>query len=149
MGFFRFVSTVGIADFSSSSSSCPVSTSARDSPTGSMSSPMGTATRFRVVVGFTNALLCHTRFPTVDSLSQNTARHLSHCGFLQTSLLGSDRNWEYHSQDKLERPFHKRSTISQMNSHSLTNFTVSRNHVTTIVSHIEVLLFFARDPRSS
>ena len=34
----------------------------------------------------------------------------------------------------------------KMNSHSLTNFTVSRNHVTTIVSHIELLLFFARDP---
>ena len=43
-----------------------------------------------------------TRFPTVDSRSQNIARHLSHCGFLQTSLLGSNRNWEYHSRDKLE-----------------------------------------------
>ena len=35
------------------------------------------------------------------------------------------------------------------NNFSLTNFSVSRNHVTTIVSHMEVLLFFARDPRSS
>ena len=70
--------------------------------TDSMSSPMGTASRFRVVIGLTSALLCHTRFPTVDSLSQNTARHLSHCEFLQTSLLGSGRNWEYYSQDKLE-----------------------------------------------
>ena len=32
-----------------------------------------------------------------------------------------------------------------MNSHSLTNFTVSRNHVTTTVSHREVLLFCTRD----
>ena len=55
-------------------------------PTGSMSSPMGTAPRFRVVVGLTSDALCQTRFPTVDSLSQNYARHLSHCGFLQTSL---------------------------------------------------------------
>ena len=36
-----------------------------------------------------------------------------------------------------------------MNSHSLTNFTVNRNHVTTIVSQIEVLLFLARDLGSS
>ena len=54
----------------SCSSSFPVSTSTRDSPTDSMSSPMGTASRFRVVVGLTSALLCHARFPTVDSPSQ-------------------------------------------------------------------------------
>ena len=87
-----FVSTVGISDSKPSSSSCPVATSARDSPTGSMSSPVGTASRFRVVIVLTSALLCHTRFPTVDSPSQ----------FLPTSLLGSDRNWECHSRDKLE-----------------------------------------------
>ena len=40
----------------------------RDPSTGSMSSPMGTASRFRVVVGLTSALLCHTRFPTVTVL---------------------------------------------------------------------------------
>ena len=71
--------------------------------TGSMPSPVGTASRFRVVIRLTRALLCHTRLPTVDSLFlKSTARHFSHCGFLQTSLLGSDRHWEYHSRDKVE-----------------------------------------------
>ena len=91
MRFFGFVSTVGISSSkdsssSSSSSSLPVSTSARDSSTGSMSSPMGTASRFRAFVGHTSDALCHTGFPTVDSLSQNSDMHLSHCGFLPTSL---------------------------------------------------------------
>ena len=86
----------------SCSSSFPVSTSTRDSPTDSMSSPMGAASRFRTTVGLTSALLGHTRFPTVDSPTQNTARHRSHCGFLQTSLLRSGRNWEYRAPDKLE-----------------------------------------------
>ena len=103
VGFFGFILTLGIsASKGSSSSSCPVSTSARDSPTGSMSSPTGTASRFKVFVGHMSALLCHTRFPTVDSLSQTTARYLSHCGFFQTSLIGSHRNWEYHSRYELE-----------------------------------------------
>ena len=89
---FLFCSPHGILQIRfnfSSSSSYPVSTSARDSPTGSMSSPMGTASRFRVVVGLTSALLCHTRFPTVDPLHQNAARPLSDFRFLHTSLLGS------------------------------------------------------------
>ena len=58
---------------------------------------MDSASRFRVVVAFTSALLCHTRCQTVDYLSQNTARHLSRCGFLQTSVeIGSitlEINW--------------------------------------------------------
>ena len=67
MGFFGFVSTVGISCSKASSSSA----SARGSPpTGSMSSPMGTVSRFTVVVGLTSGALCHTRFPTVGSLSQ-------------------------------------------------------------------------------
>ena len=102
MGFFGFVSTAGISDSKDSSSSFPVSTLARDSHTGSMSSPMGAASRIRVVVGLTSALLCHTRFPTVDSLSQNAVRSLSRCRFLNTSLPGSNGNWEYRSRDKLE-----------------------------------------------
>ena len=44
---------------------------------------MVTASRFRVVVGLTSALLCHTRFPTVDSPSQDTARRRSHCRFFR------------------------------------------------------------------
>ena len=100
MGFFGFVSTVGISGskhFSSSSS-----TSVRVSSTGSMSSPKGTVSRFRVVVGLTSEALCQIRFPTLDRFSQNSAQHLSHCGFLQTSLPGSGRNWECHSRDTLE-----------------------------------------------
>ena len=77
----------GFKDFSSSSSSIPVSTSARDSPAGSMSSPMGTASRFRVVVGLTSDALCQTRFPTVDSLSQNSARISHTVGFFRIHFL--------------------------------------------------------------
>ena len=111
--FFWITSNIPSRD--SSSSSFHVSTSTRDSTTGSMSSPMGTASRFRVVVGLTSALLCHARSPTVDSPSQDTARRRSHCRFLPSSLLGSGRNWERPSRDRLEwcRSFHTRPTISQ------------------------------------
>ena len=110
---------------------------------------MGTASRFRVVVELTSALLCHTHFPTVDSLSRNTARHLSHCAFFQTVLqleIGSiilETNWnELVLSNFIQQ-------LLKMNSHSMTNFVLSRNHVTTITFHIEVLLFFASDPRNS
>ena len=56
--------TLGISvSKGSSSSSFPISTSAQDFPTDSMSSPMGTASRFRGFVGLTSALLCH---PTAE-----------------------------------------------------------------------------------
>ena len=76
----------------SSSSSFPISTSARDSPTGSMSSPIGATSRFRVFVGLTSALLCHPSFPTADCSSQDTDQHHSHCWPLSISFLGSGRN---------------------------------------------------------
>ena len=83
--FFGFILTLDIcASKGSSSSSFPISTSARDSPTGSMSSPIGATSRFRVFVGLTSALLCHTRFQTAD--------HRSHCWSLSISLLDSSRN---------------------------------------------------------
>ena len=111
---------------------------------------MGTVSRFTVVVGLTSDTLCHTRFPTFQFLSQNSARHLSHCGFLQTSLPGSGRNWEYHSRDKLEEALFSIfiQQFLELNSHFLTNFAVSRNHINTFVFHIEVL-FFTRDLRNS
>ena len=37
---------------------------------------MGTASWFRVVLGLMNSPLCYTRFPTVDSPFQDTARRL-------------------------------------------------------------------------
>ena len=69
--------TLGIsASQGSSSSSFLLSTSARDSPTGSMSS------RLRVFVGLTSALLHHPRFPTADS-SKDNDQHRSHrCSLL-------------------------------------------------------------------
>ena len=90
-----------------------------------MSSQIVATSRFRVFVGLTSALLCHPRFPTADCSSQDNDQHRSHCWSLSISLL------DYQ--------------FLKMNSHSLTNFAVNRNHVNTIVSHIEVLLFFARD----
>ena len=41
------------------------------------------------------------------------------------------------------------TNFSKKNSHSLTNFTVNRNHVTTVVSKVEILSSFVRDFRSS
>ena len=35
--------------------------------------------------------------------------------------------------------------ILKMNSHSLTNFAVNRNNVSTVMSEVEILSFFARD----
>ena len=80
VGFFGFILTLGISPSkSSSSSSFPISTSARDSPTGSMSSQIGAASRFRVFVGLASALLCHLRFPTADSSSLDDDQRRSHC----------------------------------------------------------------------
>ena len=101
MGFFGFVSTVGISGSKDFCSSSP--TSVRVSSTGSMSSPRRTVSRFRVVVGLLSSdALCQIRFPTLDRFSQNSTQHLSHCVFLQTSLPDSCRNWECHSRDTLE-----------------------------------------------
>ena len=93
VGFFGFILTLEIsASKGSSSSSFPMSTPARDSSTGSMSSPIGATSRFRVFVGLTSALLCHPRFPTADSSSQDNDQHRSHCWSLSISLLESGRN---------------------------------------------------------
>ena len=71
VGFFGFILT----QFFCFQGSFPISTSAHDSPTGSMSSPTGVTSRFRVVVRLTSALLCHT-----------------HCWSLWISILGSGKN---------------------------------------------------------
>ena len=42
----------------------------------------------------------------------------------------------------LSMPVHQ---FLKMNSHSLTNFAVNRNHVTTVESQVEILSSFARD----
>ena len=62
----------------------------------------GTTSRFRVVIGFTSALLCHTRFPTVDSSPQNTARHHSHCGFCRLHFSVQVEIESVNSRDGLE-----------------------------------------------
>ena len=88
VGFFGFILTLGIsASKGSSSSSFPISTSARDSPTGPMSSPIGATSRCRVFVGLTSALLL-----TVDCSSQDNDQHHLHCWSLSISLLNSSRN---------------------------------------------------------
>ena len=63
LDYSGFILALGMsASKGSSSSSCSISTSARDSPTGSMSSPIGAPSRLRVFVGLASALLCHPRF---------------------------------------------------------------------------------------
>ena len=53
----------------SSSSSFSLTTSSRGASSGSMSSPIGRRSVFRVFVRLTSALLCHTRFPAAEKCS--------------------------------------------------------------------------------
>ena len=46
------------------------------------------------------------------------------------------------SEFVLVMPIHQ---LLKMNSHSLTNFAVSRNHVSTVMSQVEIFSSFARD----
>ena len=64
VGFFGFILTLGIsASKGSSSSSLSISTSARDSPTGSRSPPIGAPSRFRVFVGTYEHSALPSQFP--------------------------------------------------------------------------------------
>ena len=79
VGFFGFILTLGIFDSrGSSSSSFPTSTCARDSPAGSMLSPIGATSRCRVFLGLQSALLCHPRFPAADTSSHKTMISIIH-----------------------------------------------------------------------
>ena len=121
------------------------SSSTRDSSTGSMSSPIGATFRFRVLVGLTSALLCHLRFPSADNSSQTNARHRSHCWFLQTSLQVEVENVVFEinkNEFLLSVPVHQ---LLEVIPHFLTNCAADRNHVSTIVSEVEILSSFARD----
>ena len=88
MGFFGFIFALGTsAPNGTSSSSFPTSTSSARASIGSMSLPVGARSVFRVFVGLTSALLCHTRFLAAETCSQYW--------FLLTSLLCSSRNGRY------------------------------------------------------
>ena len=77
--FFGFILTLGVfSSRGSSSSSFPISTFARDSTTGSMSSPRGATHRCRVFLGLHSALLCHPRFPIADTSSRKTVISIIH-----------------------------------------------------------------------
>ena len=101
-----------------------------------MSSPIGATSRFRIFVGLTSALLCHLRFPTADSSSSDP--HRSHDWSLLILLLGSSRNWKCCFQERLGQvhSFRTNSPISR---------AVHGNHVTTVMSEVEILSSFARD----
>ena len=136
---------MGISAYNkSSSSSFPMSTSARNSPTVSMSSPMGATSRFKVFVGLTSALLCHSRFPAADCSSLDNAQRRSNCCDFTSRAWVEIQNvfeieWEEFARSI---PVHQ---VPKMNCHSLTNFAVNRTHVSTIVSEVEILSSFARD----
>ena len=84
VGFLGFNLALGtLASNVSSSSPLTIPTSSRGASIGSMSSPIGARSVFRVYVGLTSALLCPTQFPA--------AENCSHFGFLLTSLLCSKR----------------------------------------------------------
>ena len=113
MGFFGFILTLGVsASKGSSSSSFPISTSARDSLIGSMSSPIGATSRFRVFVGLTSVHV------------------VGLCGFhssvqVEIENVVVEIDW---NDFVLSMAVHQ---FLKMNSHSLTNFAVIRNRVTT------------------
>ena len=103
---------------------------------------------FRVALGLTSSPLCHTRFPTVDSPFQDTARrlldvvqapdffrlHFSVQMEIESILFKID--WKKINHSMLVQQFLK------MVSCHLTIFTVYPNHVTTIEFHMKILLFF-------
>ena len=109
---------------SSSSSSFFKSTSARDSFTGSMSSPIGAASRFRVFVGLTSELICHvSRLLTVLRKTVISVFHIvGLCGLHFSNqveheyvVFSIDWNEFIHSM-----PTHQ---FIKKNSHSMTNFS--------------------------
>ena len=148
VGFFRFILILEMfSSRGSSSSSFPTSTCARDSTTSSMSSPIGATSRCRVFLVLQSALLCHPRHPIADISSQGNYQHRSHCWSLSVSLIGSGRNEKCYFEIDwceffLSMPVHQ---FLKMNSHYLTNFAVNRNHVTTIMSELEMHSTFAND----
>ena len=98
------------------------------------------SSRLRVFVGLTSALLYHPRFPTADS-SKDNDQHRSH----RCSLLISHFSIQVEIENVVFEidwnefvrsiPFHQ---FLKMNSHSLTKFAVKMNHVSTIVSEVEI-----------
>ena len=135
-------------DYYYSSSSFPVSTSARDSTTWldvittgcyiSIQSCRWTHERTALPYSFPD---CRLFFATKCSASFTLLvfcrLHFSVQVELESVVLEIDWNEIVPSI-----PFHQ---FLKMSSHSLTKFAVNRNHVTTIVSQIEVLLSFVRD----
>ena len=110
-----------------------ISTSARDSLIGSMSSPIGATSRFRGFVGLASALLCHTRFRLLSIV-----HIVGFCGLhfsVQVDIenVVSEINW---NKIVLSIPDHQ---FLEVVSHSLTNFSVNRDHVSIVVSQVEIL----------
>ena len=86
--------------------SFPISTSARDSPTCSMSSPMGATSRFKIFVGLTNALLCHLLLTVLRKTMINNVHIVGLCGFhLSVQVKIENVVFEIHGNE-LVRSFH-------------------------------------------
>ena len=148
IGFIGFIRTLGMsASKGSSSSSFPISTSARDSPTVSMSSPIGAE--------FSLDLRAHCSAIPVSRLLTVLRRTM----IRKVHIVGLGR-FHFSTQVEIEKvvfeidwneiilsmPIHQ---FLKKNSHSLTNFTVNWNHVTTVMSKVEILSSFVRDFRST
>ena len=147
MGFFGFISTVGISASKDSSSLFPVSTSARDSPLARchlqwvlhLDSELSLDLRAHC-----SAILVSRLLNVLRKTMLSIVHIVGLCGFhfsvqVEIENVGFEIDW---NEIILSVPVHQ---FLKVNSHSLTNFAVNRNHVTTIVSQIEVLLSFARD----
>ena len=109
-------------------------TSSRGASIVSGSSPIGATSRPRIFVGLTSALPFHTRFPTAESCSH----FLGFCGF-QHSVQVEIENvvFEIHGNELVSSmPVHQ---FLRRSYDSLTIFAVNRDHVTAVMSQIEIL----------
>ena len=126
VGFSGYILALGTSASSGcSSSSFPISTSSRGALIGSMSSPIVARFVFRVFVGPTSALLCHTRVPLL-----RIVHNIGFCGlhfFPQREI--EDVVFDVDCTELFSSvPTHQ---SFEMHPHFMDNFAVHWNHETT------------------
>ena len=122
----------------SSSSSFPISTSARDSQLVRCHHQLvqHLDSEFSFLRAHHSAILVSRLLSSVHIVGL--------CGFhfsirVEREDVVFEKDW---NEFVLSMPVHQ---FLKMNSHSLTNFAVNRNHVTTVMSQVEILSSFASD----
>ena len=146
-----WIHSLGIsASKGSSSSSFPISTSARDSQL--------VRCHHQLVLHFdqsfrwtTSALLCRLRFPTADSSLQDNDQHRLHVGLCRFHFsVQVGKKCCYRDGLERVRSFHTYSPNFQNEFSFPDQFCCEENHVSTVVSKIEILTFVTLElPRST